>query len=288
VTFELAPGTWPITSDLTIPSTVTLRLVRGAAFTVAVGITLTINGPVFADDTTWYSGAGTVSVASTVSQVTGASIKAGTALSSGSTLAVGTNATVGGTLGVTGATAVAAITASGAAVLQSTLAVTGQVTVANLSASGTLGGVLSYRGARVYKSTNQSLSNASATLVTWDSESHDTSTIHDNSTNNSRLTVPAGVTRVRVNAFVSFQANTTGERLVYLLKSNSVNYDGYVEVIQAAVQLAGYKTNVQLASPVLTVTAGDYFEVMAYQNSTGALNVAGGNEASWFALEVLE
>jgi len=164
-TFELAPGTWPITSDLTIPATITVHLLRGAAFSVSTGVTLTINGPVFADDTTRYSGAGTVTVASGVSQVTGAAIKAGTTLECVTTLTVGTNATVGGTLGVTGASTVAAITASGAAVLQSTLAVTGAITAADLSASGTLGGKLAYRGALAYLAANQSIDNNTDTII---------------------------------------------------------------------------------------------------------------------------
>jgi len=58
--FELAPGTWPVTADLTIPSTVTLILLRGAAFSVSAGVTLTLSGPVIAQESTWYSGAGTV------------------------------------------------------------------------------------------------------------------------------------------------------------------------------------------------------------------------------------
>lgn len=62
VTFELGPGTWPITSDLTIPATITLHLLRGATFSVDAGVTLTISGPVIAQESAWYAGSGTVTV----------------------------------------------------------------------------------------------------------------------------------------------------------------------------------------------------------------------------------
>jgi len=43
-----------------VPRNVTLRVPRGALLSVNAGITLTLNGPVIADDPDWYSGAGTV------------------------------------------------------------------------------------------------------------------------------------------------------------------------------------------------------------------------------------
>ena len=57
---ELAPGTWPVTANLTIPSTITVYLRRGATFSVSAAVTLTLSGPVIAEESTWYSGAGTV------------------------------------------------------------------------------------------------------------------------------------------------------------------------------------------------------------------------------------
>ena len=287
VTFELAPGTWPITSNLTIPSTVTLHLLRGAAFTVATGITLTINGPVFADDTAWYSGAGTVAVAATVSQVTGAAIKAGTTLECGTTLAVGTaltvgttaavgtNATVGGTLGVTGA-----------ATVGGTLGVTGALTATDLSASGTLGGKLAFRGALVCLGSNQLITGV-PTFISFGAETYDTSSIHDNSTNPSRLTVPAGVTRVKLKAQVIWGPDTVGTRSATIFKNNSEFYAG-----RPSIQISPPNTipSIYIESPVLTVTAGDYFELSVLQTSGSSINVIGDadNKYTWFAMEVVE
>lgn len=269
--FELAPGTWPITSNLTIPSTVTVYMRRGAVFSVSAGVTLTISGPVFAEDTVWYSGSGTISVAASVSQITGAAIKAGTTLECGTTLivgttlAVGTDATVGGTLGVTG-----------------------QTTAVNLSASGTLGGKLAYRGAQVYHSVVQSIPTATTTKLTFDTEAYDTSSIHDPSTNNTRLTVPAGVTRVRLHASIGYAVNAVGYRHLFLYKNLADVGPGRIYLIVPA--LAAGSTFINSSTAILTVVAGDYFEMCAYQDSGSSLNTAasGVDSGIWFEMEIIE
>ncbi len=60
-----AACSWTISSNQTIPRTVTLQVPRGATLSVNSGITLTIAGPLQADDPDWYSGAGTVTFAYT-------------------------------------------------------------------------------------------------------------------------------------------------------------------------------------------------------------------------------
>lgn len=50
VTLSLAPGTWTIDANLTIPSNFALYVPRGCLLTTSTGVTLTINGPVFAGD----------------------------------------------------------------------------------------------------------------------------------------------------------------------------------------------------------------------------------------------
>jgi hypothetical protein len=44
-TMLLRPGTWAVTTDLTIPANVTLKIPAGAVLSIATGKTLTINGP---------------------------------------------------------------------------------------------------------------------------------------------------------------------------------------------------------------------------------------------------
>lgn len=59
---SLAPGTWDITTNLTVPSNVALVLAAGAVLTPATGITMTVNGPLFRHASTYTGGAGTVTV----------------------------------------------------------------------------------------------------------------------------------------------------------------------------------------------------------------------------------
>lgn len=60
VCFMFSPGTWNFASSVTIPSTVTAYIAAGAVITPAGGVTVTFNGPVIHEATTWTGGAGTV------------------------------------------------------------------------------------------------------------------------------------------------------------------------------------------------------------------------------------
>jgi hypothetical protein len=68
------------------------------------------------------------------------------------------------------------------------------VTLARLS--DVTSAILGAHGARVKRSADLSLGNNTLTPIAFTAEDHDTDTIHDNSTNNSRLTIPTltGVT----------------------------------------------------------------------------------------------
>jgi hypothetical protein len=60
-TLELPPGTYRVSSNLTIGATVGLRFVCGAMLSIDSGVTVTINGPVEAGRWQIFSGSGTVS-----------------------------------------------------------------------------------------------------------------------------------------------------------------------------------------------------------------------------------
>lgn len=59
-TLNFAPGTWTISANTTIPANLPCRIPAGCVFDVASGVTLTFNGPVIQDYSTWTSGSGTV------------------------------------------------------------------------------------------------------------------------------------------------------------------------------------------------------------------------------------
>jgi len=150
----------------------------------------------------------------------------------------------------------------------------------------------SYRGCLVYLDSNQSLSQSLSTgtpaNIAFDQEDYDTDTIHDNATNNTRLTVPSGVTKVRISYNVQFASNSTGYRNIVVYRSSTDAFIGNTTVSVEAV--TGDVTIINAQTPVLTVSSGVYFEIAGLQDSGGALNVIGNiiGSATWFSMEIIE
>lgn len=149
-----------------------------------------------------------------------------------------------------------------------------------------LSNIFKPRGALVYLSANQSIPNSSSTAINFDAETYDTDSIHDNVTNNSRLTVPTGWSWVRLNFCTEVEANVGGVRAIGITKNGSAAIAGTPHVIEAAnngsisARLAG-------TTAILGVTAGDYFQVSLFQNSGGALNALSANNRTWFSMELI-
>lgn len=142
-----------------------------------------------------------------------------------------------------------------------------------------------FRGALVSKNNAQSVPDNTNAAVSWETEEYDTDSIHDNATNNSRLTVPTGVTRVILRANIKWAANATGRRNTVILK-NGLSFAGAPAVEQQAPTGPASVGQNLVSAPVL-VTATDFFEVSVVQTSGGNLNINLGTE-SWFSMEVIE
>jgi hypothetical protein len=145
--------------------------------------------------------------------------------------------------------------------------------------NGSLGtGELSHSipAARVTHSTAQSIPDfpPGATLA-FNTERYDTASIHDNATNNSRLTAP--VTGIyAVTAEVDWTPNATGTRELTLMKNGSTfiaddDRDGI------SVVFGGQSQSV---TAQVRLVAGDYVEVGVLQTSGGSLNVMSAGETS--------
>lgn len=147
-----------------------------------------------------------------------------------------------------------------------TLTTTGTITVwsTNLTFTQTYPIGTSDISARVKKTTTQTINSGTRTTVTWDSEDYDTSSIHDNVTNNSRLTIP------------------TGQGGKYLITANivSTNIYAYSATILRngstviaqnwhAVSSSTPTGNTTGATPsaIFNLSAGDYVEVQVYSTS---------------------
>lgn len=151
---------------------------------------------------------------------------------------------------------------------------------ANVSVPGLA--TTSFRGALVHLAANQTIPDATETVLSYPTEVYDTDNWHDG-VNPQRLTVPAGITRVRLSVGVQFSLNSTGYRTVALKKNGSGLIPGTGG--SRANALTGLGTAITLTSAVLEVTAGDYFEVFVLQNSGVPLDVTSLASLTWFAIE---
>lgn len=139
-----------------------------------------------------------------------------------------------------------------------------------------------HRGALVKLSAQLSGVNYSAGVnIPWDAEEYDTDGFHDNVTNNTRLTVPAGVSKVRLSFYV-ITANVTANTNVFAsIRKNDTAPIGSVAIV---CDTDNTNPRVNGVSPVLSVAAGDYFEVQGIWSDTSVDITTG----SWFAIEVVE
>jgi hypothetical protein len=133
------------------------------------------------------------------------------------------------------------------------------------AASGFVGCVLT-------KTANQSINNLSITGITWDSELKDTNGFHDNSTNNTRITIPSGKGGLYlITGQVSYAANATGYRVGTIKKNGSDYY-----VFWNARATDG-EWSVGSVSNIIELAANDYLEMFTYHNAGTAININGAN-----------
>ncbi len=143
------------------------------------------------------------------------------------------------------------------------------------------------RGCLLGLMANQSIPDNTTTVIAFDSEDYDTSGFHDNAVNNTRITIPALVSRVRLSAVGSFASNVTGERILQIRKNGAQNI--YNFSLDANTGIATI-TNLPATTPVFDVSAGDYFEIFVLQDSGAPLDVGGGlfpTSGTIFSLEVI-
>ena len=122
------------------------------------------------------------------------------------------------------------------------------------------GGSSTFAGCSIKQSSAQSISNNTDTILNFDAEFFDTDAFHDNSTNNSRITIPAGKGGYYLFTLnVRFNGGTSGDFFIKLIKNGAEE-----QVIAAQLN------SVTPASQYSVIAAGavsDYFQAKAYQGS---------------------
>jgi len=137
------------------------------------------------------------------------------------------------------------------------------------------------KGALVHKTANQSITATTTTTLTWDTETsgYDTDGFHDNTTNNSRLTVPSGCTRARLSFNVK-TPSAAGQMIAVVSMNGAQGIPGlpmYENDTPGTDNLNGF-------GAWIDVVAGDYFELDFYQGSGANMSLADDN-ALWFCIE---
>jgi len=122
--------------------------------------------------------------------------------------------------------------------------------------------------ARLNRSTDQVLGNATYGVIGFDTESYDNSHMHDNVTNNTRLVAPiAGV--YEINAGLDYAGGSGYRYQDIVLNDATTLTQSWIDAT------TGGATEVNLATQA-NLAAGDYVTLRAYQNSGGTLDVLGG------------
>ena len=140
-----------------------------------------------------------------------------------------------------------------------------------------------FRGALAKHSTTQVLTAGADITVAFDSEDYDTDDFHDLSTNNSRMTIPANVSRVRVIAAIDTSTPGSGDLKVWITKNGSGAGALPGVVMRSTTGISG--SGVIVVSPVLDVVAGDHFELEVNSNVTGSLD---GTAGTFLFIQVVE
>lgn len=135
---------------------------------------------------------------------------------------------------------------------------------------------LAYRGCVVQKpnGSGQAISAGGHVVAEFSTTIIDTDSIHSDTINNSRLTVPSGITKVRFFANVNFSSGSQAIITIRLYKNGApFSYGAFGYMSQIWITAA--QTNFELMEPTLSLaiacSPGDYFELVL-DSSSPAVN----------------
>lgn len=141
----------------------------------------------------------------------------------------------------------------------------------------------SFVGVKVYQTADQSISNATFTAITFNSETFDTDGFHSTTTNTSRLTVPAGKAGYYlVTAQLAYNGNAAGQRQAEVTVNGAGGFGKFIQLNAGSSYVPQPK-----GVTILNLSVGDYVELNAYQDSGGALSNYSGVGQSFLAMQFL-
>lgn len=156
------------------------------------------------------------------------------------------------------------------------------VTMSGGGVGGGEGGVLPYGGARVRLTSSTVLNTLTTwTPIIWTTEERDTDGIWDIA-NPTRLTVPAGVTKIRLTSRLAGDSADVFGNNQFIFRKNGASFPSGTTAFSLGG--GGYTNPNGLGvTDVLDVVEGDYFELAHFIAESGRLDTG-----SWFAMEIVE
>ena len=143
----------------------------------------------------------------------------------------------------------------------------------------------------VYNSSTQSIPNNAYELLTFNSEVYDIvqsgdSPSHDNATNNSRVYIRTSG-KYEVAGQYQAASNATGYRAAQIrLNAAGSSAGGTLVTVNQQGAVSGVSTSVGIIPVEVALTAGDYLEMFAIQNSGGALNTVAGAGVTYLRMKL--
>jgi len=105
--------------------------------------------------------------------------------------------------------------------------------------------------------------------MTFNTEIFDTDGFHDNVTNNTRLTIPAGLGGwYMIGGSIDFLGNSAGRRVLFI----ELNADPARNIVGIKIPVLDANASSLNVDTLYQAVAGDFFELRALQNSGGDLD----------------
>jgi hypothetical protein len=144
----------------------------------------------------------------------------------------------------------------------------------------------SFAGVAVTKTANQLINDTTYTVLSFNSEDLDIGGYHDNASNNSRLTVPSGKAGYYYAYFsIAFAGNSSNGgsgRRAFIMKNGAV-----ASLCNDQSDVSTTVNKSLTSSNIFNLTVGDYLEVAAFQTSSSAVNLIGGDYYCVFGMTYL-
>ncbi len=117
--------------------------------------------------------------------------------------------------------------------------------------------------------------------LSWDSEGYDTDSMHDATTNPSRISLPTAG-KYRLTAQVVFPPAVAGSLRAAGIRSTAGINIGWFQTGVPSSEISHY---LQVTATFNTTSTTDYCYAVALQDSGGAVTIGGTSQNSWFAAE---